>query len=156
LLRLILAVVNERVVVMFSQRAPVSESKSVLLVEDDDRLRGILARYLRLRGHRVIEAISVAEARLAFDHDRVDVLLLDINLAEDTGWNLLRWLNRPVGRDRAGPDPCVVIVAAVPPSATRVAQFQPDAILNKPFPIDAIARLVEFSCRPAVIADGLA
>jgi hypothetical protein len=35
-----------------------------------------------------------------------------------------------------------VIVSAVPPSATRVKEFRPLGVLHKPFPIEALLRLV--------------
>jgi response regulator RpfG family c-di-GMP phosphodiesterase len=107
--------------------------KSVLLVDDEERLRSILARYLRARGHRVFEAASAAGACDVLGSEDVDILLLDINLAADTGWDVLRW---------------------VPPSAKRLEQFQPDAVLNKPFPIDTLARLVESVCEPTVAEGG--
>jgi DNA-binding response OmpR family regulator len=147
-------VVDERTVVMMNQVNQQAHTRRVLLVEDEERLRGILARYLRRRGHHVIEARSVADARNALDLEGVDVLLLDINLSDETGWDLLRWLDTPDGLDRVKPQPCVVVVSAVPPSSKRLDQFKPDAVLNKPFPIDALARLVESTCRPAVIEGG--
>jgi DNA-binding response OmpR family regulator len=129
---------------------PNPTAQRVLLVDDEARLRGIIARYLRARGHHVIEAATAAEACSALDLERVDVLLLDVNLTEETGWDVLRWLRDSAQQPRAAPRPCVVILSAVPPSPKRVEQFAPDAVLNKPFPIDALARLVETSCRPVV------
>ncbi|HYI16946.1 MAG TPA: response regulator [Thermomicrobiales bacterium] len=136
---------------MMNEQAERYASRRVLVVEDEDRLRGILARYLRARGHDVIEASSGADARRALGVAGIDVLLLDINLSDETGWDVLRWLRRPAG---PRPPPRVVVVSAVPPSAKRLEQFRPDAVLNKPFPIDAIARLVETSCQPVVDQDG--
>jgi DNA-binding response OmpR family regulator len=128
-----------------------NKARQVLLVDDEHRLRDILARYLRARGHTVIEAGSAAEARAALDAAPVDVLLLDVNLPDDTGWDVLRWLR---ARSSAQPtEPItVVIISAVPPSAKRIEQFAPDAVLNKPFPIDALARLVESGCRPVAVS----
>ncbi len=120
--------------------------KSVLLVEDEDRLRGILARYLRALGHEVLEAGTVADARVLLAGHQVDVLLLDINLPDDTGWDVLRWLRQT--SDRVTRQPAVVILSAVPPSEKRLEQFQPDAVLNKPFPIETLARLVESAGHP--------
>lgn len=137
---------------MVGQSAEPTTTKCVLLVEDEERLRGILARYLRARGHRVIEARDGADARQALAVVGVDVLLLDINLSDETGWDVLRWLRRSDGR--APEQPCVVVVSAVPPSARRLAEFTPDAVLTKPFPIDALARLVETACQPSAIDGG--
>jgi DNA-binding response OmpR family regulator len=129
-------------------------AKRVLLVDDEDRLRGILARYLRARGHHVIEARMASEACGALEQEMVDVLLLDVNLLDDTGWDVMRWIEahdeRAAGWDR----PRIVILSAVPPSPKRLEQFAPDAILNKPFPIDALGRLVDTDCQPAFIESG--
>jgi DNA-binding response OmpR family regulator len=119
--------------------------KRVLLVEDEERLRGVLARFLRARGHTVREARTAAEAEVALDRDAAQVLLLDVNLPDRTGWDVLRWMR---GRDPDWRRPCVVVLSATPPSPKRLAQFTPDAVLNKPFPIDALGRLVETECRP--------
>jgi DNA-binding response OmpR family regulator len=126
--------------------------KHVLIVDDEDRLRSVLARYLRARGHHVIEASSAADAREALITNPIDVLLLDINLADDTGWDVMRWLDAEA--NHVARQPLVVIVSAAPPSPKRLAQFQPDGILNKPFSIDALARLVESGCQ-VVDRDGL-
>jgi DNA-binding response OmpR family regulator len=136
---------------MLNQSAAEFEKKRVLLVEDEDRLRGILARFLRARGHHVVAVSSAADARLALDLEGVDVLLLDINLSDETGWSVLRWLQTVASLDRAQSQPCVVIISAVPPSQKRRDEFRPNAILNKPFPIDALARLVESQCQPMAV-----
>jgi DNA-binding response OmpR family regulator len=127
------------------------DAKCVLLVDDEERLRGILARYLRARGHHVIEVSTASDARQSLDLERVDVLLLDINLGDATGWDVLRWLRDHDARHPSWKRPCVVVLSAVPPSAKRIEQFAPDAILNKPFPIDALGRLVESACQPALV-----
>lgn len=67
----------------------------------------------------------------------VDLILLDINLPDGTGWDVLRWLAE---RDLAVPS---IVISAVPPSGRRVKEFRPLAVLTKPFPIEAIHRLVE-------------
>lgn len=116
----------------------------VLVVDDEARLRRIMVRFLQRRGHLVLEAASAEQARASLTDHPVDVILLDINLGEETGWDVLRWL-----QDRSSPTrPIVVVISAVPPVPQRLAQFAPDAVLTKPFPIDAIARLVESTGRP--------
>jgi CheY-like chemotaxis protein len=130
-------------------------ARRVLLVDDEERLRGIIARYLRARGHHVIEAATATEALAALDLEHVDVLLLDINLEDQTGWDVLRGLNeRPARLPNDIERPYVVMLSAVPPSPKRLAQFAPDAVLNKPFPIDALARLVETARHPAAVEGG--
>ena len=69
-----------------------------------------------------------------------DVLVLDINLPDAVGWNVLTAL------DAAARRPRTIVLSAVPPSAARVREFSPVSVLEKPFPIDALLRLIE---RPA-------
>ena len=65
---------------------------TVLLVEDDDSLRQIVARHLRaqrLQRHEAAVCGVCSGARLT-TASRPDVVLLDVNLPGDTGWDLLR------------------------------------------------------------------
>jgi DNA-binding response OmpR family regulator len=63
----------------------------VPLVEDDATLRQILARHLRAQGYDVDEAGSAEEAvTILAGGSGPAVVLLDINLPGDNGWDLLR------------------------------------------------------------------
>jgi len=63
-------------------------------------------------------------------------MLLDINLPDRSGWDVLREL-----RER-GIRVATVIVSAVRVSPARLDEFRPVAYLPKPFPLDALLRLV--------------
>ena len=65
----------------------------VLVVEDDEQLRRIITSNLVARGHEVRQApdASAALAELADEHP--DLLILDINLPDRTGWDVLREAN---------------------------------------------------------------
>ena len=63
----------------------------VLLVEDDESLRPILVRHLAPKGFRVAEAASAeAAADQLADGLRPALVLLDLNLPGETGWDFLR------------------------------------------------------------------
>ncbi len=110
--------------------------RSVLLVEDETPLRTIIARNLVQRGHRLIAVDSVGDAIAAMTTRLPDVVLLDVNLPDGTGWEVLRWL-RAVRHHVA-----VIVYSAVPPSTKRIAEFRPDAVLTKPFPMDSLIELI--------------
>ncbi len=110
--------------------------RSVLLVEDELPFRRALARNLVQRGVEVREAETAAEAVQAVLQGRPDLLLLDISLPDRSGWDLLRALRR-----HGVAVPTVVLSATrVPPQ--RLAEFRPLACLPKPFPLEALLRLV--------------
>ncbi len=110
----------------------------IVLVEDDDQLRTILARTLQHRGHTVREARTGADARALLAEEPTDLVVLDVNLPDETGWSLLRWL-----RAQRVPMPRVIIITAARPARSRVLNLKPDAVLTKPFPVDALIRLAE-------------
>ncbi len=113
---------------------------SILLVEDEPRLRQTLARSLAGREFQVVEATTAAEAIAVATGQRFDLMVLDVNLPDATGWDVLRRLR---GADHELP---VVIMSAVPPNPARVREFRPFGILHKPFPIDALLRLIHSAC----------
>jgi len=129
----------------------------ILVVEDEVSLRRIIVRNLAKRGYTVAEADSVAssiEACSAFSIP-FDLILLDINLPDQTGWDVLRVLQserqRTPGGDVSAPK--VVVMSAIRPARCRIEEFRPLGVLLKPFPIDALLRLVERvlgSCSPEV------
>jgi len=108
----------------------------VLLVEDEAPLRHVIARNLSSRGLEVREAATVAEALQALTTEVPDLILLDLNLPDRTGWDLLRDMQR---RSIEVP---TIVVSAVRVSQSRLDEFHPMAYLPKPFPLDALLRLV--------------
>jgi len=122
---------------------------AILLVDDEARLRQTVARSLSARGHRVVEAATSREAVATATGAEFDLLLLDVNLPDGTCWDVLRELAA------AGRSLPTVIVSAVPPSATRVREFRPLGVLHKPFPMEALLRLVRLATGPTTeIGDG--
>jgi DNA-binding response OmpR family regulator len=118
-----------------------SPFRRVLLVEDEDRLRTVIARNLTSRGIAVREVGTAGEAITVATNERPDLLLLDINLPDQTGWDVLRELNR------RGSNVPTIVLSAVRVSQSRLDEFHPLAYLPKPFPIEALLRLVLAAAR---------
>lgn len=78
--------------------------RRVLIVEDEAQLRRIIARNLTSRGLDVREADCADAAVSAVASERPDLLLLDINLPDRTGWEVLRPARTESTEDRATDD----------------------------------------------------
>jgi len=112
----------------------------VLVVEDDEQLQRIITSNLVARGHEVRQASDASMALTALAEEQPDLLILDINLPDRTGWDILREARLP-------DEVRVLMLTAVPVSPRRLAEFRPVAYLPKPFPLEALLRLAESSSR---------
>jgi len=119
-------------------------SSRVLMVEDDLALAAIVVRHLRARGHDARAAASVDDAReLLRAGFRPTVVLLDINLPEDSGWSLLR------GRELAtAGSPLVYVVSATSIPSARLHEFGVAGFLPKPFAMQTLIDVVERAAPP--------
>jgi DNA-binding response OmpR family regulator len=109
----------------------------ILIVEDEPVFRAIVSRNLRARGCEVEEAETAAAALSSLSRQLPDLILLDISLPDRSGWDLLRQLQ---AQGKIVP---TVIVSAVRVSQDRLDEFKPLAYLPKPFPLEALLRIVE-------------
>src|SRR6202165_1150340 len=110
--------------------------RNVLLVEDEVTFRRVIARNLSGRGLLVREVGTADEAVAVSIADRPDLMLLDINLPDHTGWDVMRKLHR------IGIDATTILDSTVRASQSRLEEFHPMAYLPKPFPLEALLRLV--------------
>jgi DNA-binding response OmpR family regulator len=113
-------------------------NQRVLLVEDEIRLGESIQRGIARHGHQVALVRDCASAISAGLHAVYDVLVLDINLPDAAGWQVLTAL------DAAHRRPRTIVLSAIAPNSARVREFAPVSVLEKPFPIDALLRLIEY------------
>jgi DNA-binding NtrC family response regulator len=69
---------------------PTPDRIAILVVEDDASFGGVLEEELRARGHEVDRSETVAEARARVGEGRFDVALLDLQLPDGSGLDVLR------------------------------------------------------------------
>jgi CheY-like chemotaxis protein len=118
----------------------------ILLVEDDEVLANLIQRNLSVRKHDVSLANNAHEALQALHSGSFDLILLDINLPDLTGWEMLRiaqqeGLLRPLPTCDDRYTLPVVVLSAVRISPRHLAEFHVLAYLPKPFPMDSLLRL---------------
>lgn len=125
------------------------DQRRVLMVEDDVSLRQIVARHLRTKRFEVLEAGSAEDAVRALDGGfRPGVVVLDLNLPGDTGWDLLRGPALA-----AAGSPPVIVTTATTVSPRRLAEFGCAGYLPKPFPLETLVATLERMVAPEAPAN---
>jgi CheY-like chemotaxis protein len=90
------------------EEAPRLDGVRVLVVEDEPDARHLLAAVLQKRGARVFMASSGAEALEMLERERPDVLLSDIALQDQDGYELIRKV-RALSAERGGRIPAAAL-----------------------------------------------
>src|SRR5918997_3451618 len=100
----------------------------ILVVDDDRRLRELLARFLTQHGYRVTTAASPAEAHTMSESLVFDALVLDVMMPGENGFDYAR-------RVRAGSQVPILMLTAQADAAHRVTGLEigADDYLAKPF-----------------------
>jgi PAS domain S-box-containing protein len=115
---------------------PGSGAETVLLVEDDAAIRGIVRRALARAGYRVLDAGSAGDAlQIARGEPGIHALVTDVVLPERNGWDL----SREVARGRPGLRVLFMSGYAAQPTGEALL---PDGVpfLAKPFTPDDLLR----------------
>ena len=118
----------------------------ILSVDDDDNTREMLQEALEHMGAEVVSAASAAEALTALEHCRPDVLISDIGLPTQDGYDLLRSV-RALPREAGGATPAVALSGYAGEQervATERAGFQ--AFASKPIVLsELIATIIRLT-----------
>jgi DNA-binding response OmpR family regulator len=110
----------------------------VLLVDDDASFVDLVGRQLEARGYRVVTAGSVEACRQLLDRGlRPALLLLDINLPDESGWSLLR-----EDRLKTAGSPPVVILSGTQVRPQQLREFGVAGYLPKPVPMALLTTCV--------------
>lgn len=104
------------------------DAPHLLIVDDDRRIRTLLSRYLIGEGYRVTTAENVADARAKLSGLSFDLLILDVMMPGETGFDLVRAI-------RATSSVPVLMLTARTETEDRITGFEygADDYVAKPF-----------------------
>jgi DNA-binding response OmpR family regulator len=113
---------------MGGQMTEHTSGKSVLIVEDDDDVRGALAAFLEAEGYRVREASDGAAALRELRAGSVGLVLLDLWMPGMNGWEF----RAEQVKDVTLADVPVVVITADQAAARRATALGVSGCMTKP------------------------
>ncbi len=110
--------------------------KRVLVVDDDPAVAKSIQRVLERAGYVVVLARDGREAEARFAPQQTDLVLLDLNLPFESGWDIFERLTAR--------EPCVpiIIVTAMPNQFAMAQAAGVGALIEKPIEVPALLKLM--------------
>ncbi|MBR0757849.1 response regulator transcription factor [Bradyrhizobium jicamae] len=123
---------------LMRQPAPLADdAPHLLLVDDDRRIRDLLSRFLGNEGYRVTTAMSASDARAKLQGLHFDLLILDVMMPGETGFDLARFI-------RTSSSVPIIMLTARHEAEARIEGLQigADDYVAKPFePRELVLRI---------------
>jgi CheY-like chemotaxis protein len=110
-----------------------------LLTDDDPDVRRLLSRILEQAGYRVVEAGSGREATDALGSEPFDLLIIDLSMPEQDGWETIRAI-----RGANSEVKILAISGFFTPEFLTMSRYEgADAALQKPIAPESLLRTVQ-------------
>lgn len=112
---------------------------SILIVDDEEKIRHALSYALTLGGHHVITASDGHEALELFKNGSYDIAFVDLKMPRMNGWEVTSAIKK------IDPDAMVVLMTgwSVRLDDERLSENHVDAVLAKPFELSQINDLIK-------------
>ena len=114
---------------------------TILYVDDEPAIQRAIRSLLARKGHTVLSAASVEEARSLLGSNDADGVFIDIRLGAESGFDLFEWIDmqRPELTSRVA---FVTGEVMFDPETQRAVELYDRPVLTKPFDMTELERLL--------------
>ena len=113
------------------------EKKWILIVEDEEELANIIGEELFDEGYDIIYTPTAKDAKFKLDNQKFNCLLLDMNLAQGSGEDIIRHLTRDKGVLNSE-TPIIVISGSLDNSRMLDIREKIQGAMVKPFTMESL------------------
>jgi CheY-like chemotaxis protein len=117
----------------------INNPKCILVVDDEESIRDVIAETLELEGYRVEKAADGHAALLMLRATRPDAIVLDLMMPGMDGWTFLNQCRKD---DLCSSTP-VLVMSAYRKLGEITRELHVQACLEKPFDLDVFLRAIE-------------
>ncbi len=112
-------------------------TRNILVVDDEDTIRELVAGALEDAGYQVRTACDGAQALSLVCQEPPDLIVLDMRMPVMDGWEFAQ-----VYHDRPDPHAAIIVLTAGREPASIAAEIGADAYMAKPFELGRLLSLV--------------
>ena len=125
-----------------------SIKKTVLIADDEIRMRRVIADYLSIKGYQTVEAANGTEAVMIAQSHPVDLILLDVMMPQMDGFEACRIIRRN------HPSMPIIMLTAKSEEADELQGFSlgADEYIAKPFSLKILLARIEAVLRRGVVS----
>ena len=116
----------------------VRRSFTILVIEDDDRVRTLLKDILVYGGHQVIEASDGVLGMKYLEEGKFDMVLTDLGMPAMNGWEVAKWVKRRIPRIPVG----LITGWGIHLEEEKIKDSSVDLVIEKPFQVGEILEAV--------------
>jgi CheY-like chemotaxis protein len=117
------------------------EQRRVLVVDDDEAIRKLIAAILRRRGVAVDNVANGEEALKKLGEQSYDLMLLDLMMPRVDGYTVIERV-----REQKIPIEIVVVTAAGASQVNAIDRSMVRAVISKPFDVNQLVEVVMAIC----------
>jgi two-component system, cell cycle response regulator DivK len=117
------------------------KKSTILYVEDNPDNRSLIRRVLQAEGYLVVEAVNATQALEKLEYDKIDLVLMDINMPDMDGYTLTAKI-KAIQKFSAIP---IIAVTANVMRGDREKSLGAgcDGYIQKPIDIDTLSQQIE-------------
>ncbi len=116
----------------------VQRSFTILVIDDDDRVRTVLKEILMLGGHHVIEASDGVLGMKYLEEGKFDMVLTDLGMPVMNGWEVAKWVKSKIPQIPVG----LITGWGTHLDEEKIRESGVDLIIGKPFQMKEILEAV--------------
>ena len=113
-------------------------SFTILVIDDDDRVRTLLKDILIYGGHEVIEAADGILGMKYLEEGKFDMVLTDLGMPAMNGWEVAKWVKRKFPRIPVG----LITGWGTQLDEEKIKESGVDLVIGKPFQVSDILEAV--------------
>ncbi len=114
------------------------KSFTILVIDDDPRVRNLLKDILVYGGHQVIEASDAILGMKYLEDGKFDMVLTDLGMPVMNGWEVAKWVKKKRPKIPVG----LITGWEIHSEGEKIKDSGVDLIIDKPFQVNEILEAV--------------